>query len=115
MKWENKYHQFDSIWHQYDEIIRNHNNKIYLFGAGKNGHDNYKMLHAEFRIDAFVDNDKDKIGGTLCELPILSLNEAKEEKGFIVVSVFDPSARMDIHDHLDRNGLKEGVDYCDCD
>lgn len=48
------------------------NRRILIFGAGEAGKRFYQMCHHHYQVLAFIDNDQNKQGATLNNLPVLS-------------------------------------------
>ncbi|MDR7119214.1 hypothetical protein [Rheinheimera soli] len=48
------------------------NQRILIFGTGEAGKRFYQMFHQHYQVLAFIDNDQNKQGTTLNNLPVLS-------------------------------------------
>ncbi len=48
------------------------NQRILIFGTGEAGKRFYQMFHQQYQVLAFIDNDKNKQGSLLNNLPVIS-------------------------------------------
>lgn len=112
MKWKNKGHEFDELMERKMRIY-NTGWGIYLFGAGKVGEMAYKRLKEfPFKIKGFIDNDIVKQGTEYCGIPIISLNQYRQEQecSIIVVTVAKKS-EADILQELKAQKFEYDRDY----
>ncbi len=112
MKWENKGHEFDSDAEKIIQSFKDHNEKIYLFGAGRIGHDIGLSMKRYHILGGFIDNNPEKQKGKLLEEQVLSLGQYLEnqDRGWIVVTVAG-NRENEIENQLIDLGLKKGIDF----
>ena len=89
MKWKNKGHEFDADAKRVIQSFKEHNEKIYLFGAGKIGYDIGLAMERYHVLGGFIDNNLEKQKRNLLDKQVLSVEQYLKEqnKGWIVVSV----------------------------
>ena len=83
---------------------------IYLFGAGKVGGELSKIFKSLCNVKGFIDNDSNKLHKTYNGLHIISLEEIKKEKIFIVVTI-SIDKYYEIKQQLNDIGYIENRDY----
>ncbi len=89
--------------------------RVVIWGAGQTGRRLSKHLMRDGApIEAFVDIDPEKIGGTLRDRPIIDIDQLRTMMGpgmVVLAAVGSRGAREEIREQLDRIGLREGWDY----
>lgn len=112
MKWKNKGHEFDADAEKIIQSFKDHNEKIYLFGAGKIGHDIGLSMKRYRILGGFIDNNPEKQKGKLLEEQVLSLGQYLEnqDRGWIVITVAGNRGN-EIENQLIYLGLKKGIDF----
>ncbi|MCR4792606.1 MAG: 4Fe-4S cluster-binding domain-containing protein [Lachnospiraceae bacterium] len=114
MKWNNIGHEYDDVFEEYKRVLEKHNNRIVFFGAGNYGKKCLRRLHADFIIDAFVDNDKSKEGQYINEIKVISYEEYLKSDGYIVITVKNPENRKALIEQLLSDGKTES-DFAEWD
>jgi NADH/NAD ratio-sensing transcriptional regulator Rex len=88
---------------------------VVIWGAGQTGRRISKhLLRDGAPVEAFVDIDPDKIGGTLREKPIINFDELRAMMGpgtVVLAAVGSRGARALIREQLNNIGLREGWNY----
>lgn len=84
--------------------------EIYIYGAGENGEVTYKILNKSINIKSFVDSNKDKIGESFCELPIIGTESlpSKSDSCTLVVAVSEVNNRI-VTENLEKLGYIKDV------
>lgn len=112
MKWKNKCHEFDKV---YDNIKLK--NKLYLFGAGRDGEAVLKVINKlfpnDFEILGFIDNDKKKQGTVYCGLSVFSPDDKLffDSDIAVIISIVGAKVFHSLKKQLDNMGLDENIDY----
>lgn len=83
MKWKNKGHEFDELYDNIQKI-----KKYFLFGAGFFGKKLFELMKSEINIIGFVDNDPEKKGTMLMQIPIYDLEsvDITNDTGIIITT-----------------------------
>lgn len=112
MKWKNKGHEFDADAKKVIQSFKEHNEKIYLFGAGKIGYDIGLAMERYHVLGGFIDNNLEKQKRNLLDKQVLSVEQYLKEqnKGWIVVSVAG-NIGNEIENQLIDLGLNKGIDF----
>lgn len=101
MKWNNKGHEFDTV---YENIKKN--SRIYLFGAGEYGREVCALLKNHVHICGFLDNSKDKQGKEYCGIEVLAPEQVSaEEEGICVILCISPNDRKPVIHQLMAHGF----------
>lgn len=112
MKWTNRGHEFDTVGEKIIQNFKEHYEKIYLFGAGKIGHDIVSTIEKYHIFEGFIDNNTKKQKQEMLNRKVWSLEQYLEnkERGWIVITASD-GAESVIKNQLIDSGLKEGTDF----
>lgn len=92
-------------WEEVDEII--------VYGFGKEAQDNLDFFINKLKIFMIVDGDRSKCGGYYKEIPIVHVENARQElrKYKIIIMTVARNASA-IADNLERMGLRKNQDFC---
>ena len=94
-----------------DTILKD-KERIFVWGAGKNGKNLFKLLNAKnLDLAGFIDIDPKKISQNICGQEVIGYNEIKGLNCFIVVCVGAKGARELIRNKLIEFGYKEIYDF----
>lgn len=106
MKWKNKGHEFDGMYHIICE-----KKAFYLFGAGDYGNQFFRIFGEEIQINGYIDNAIDKQGKRINEKYCYSLEEIKLKEDEGIVITMSQIARVKPIEQLERMGYKRNEDY----
>lgn len=101
----------------FETYLKNTTKAIVVFGTGHMMQYLYDACQESgIALTAFCDNNKNKWGQTLYDLPILSLDSVKEmyDEPIFLVSLWDPSPQQSVLAQLAENDCKEcyTMQYC---
>jgi glycosyltransferase involved in cell wall biosynthesis len=89
--------------------------RVVIWGAGQTGRRISKhLLRGGAAVEAFVDIDPEKIGGTMRGKPIIEFDELRAIMGpgvVVLAAVGSRGARALIREQLNKTGLREGWNY----
>lgn len=111
MKWTNKGHQFDVVGKKICALSE-HAPSFYIWGAGTFGISFFELFRHEIHIEGFVDSNPQKIGTTICGVPVYAPSCLEKRKAFVLVAA---GWTRDIYGKLNELGYKKTEDYLHID
>lgn len=106
MKWENKGHEYDCVYHEISC-----KKYFYLFGAGDYGTQFISLFRDEIQIKGYIDNDVSKQGRVINGKYCCSLDHIRPSDEYGIIVTMSQIARVQPIEQLKKNGYKKNVDY----
>lgn len=106
MKWENRGHEFDLVFRNMER-----KRAFYLFGAGDYGRQFLKAFQDQIEIVCFIDNDVNKQGTKIFDIPCVSLSEVSDDDSIGIIVTMSQIARTHPLEQLNENGFKKDKDF----
>lgn len=108
MKWQNKGHEFDSVYENIKRI-----QKYYLFGAGEYGAHVYELLKSEVSILGFIDNSTVKQQTEFCGKTVYSLQDIRNlmDRTTGIILTISPYARKPVEEQMKEQGFVKEKEY----
>jgi len=99
-------------------ISANSINKIFIYGAGEQGEAlYYDFCELGIKIDAFLDSNYEQFSDrTFFNIPVLnpkSISEISLDNIFVIISVRNTNAYLQIKENLEQYGLKKDIHFAD--
>lgn len=106
MKWKNKGHEYDEMYHNIEKKSR-----YYLFGAGDYGMQFLAMFKEEIEIVGYIDNNPKKQRTEIRGLKCFGLDEVKLRKDEGIILTMSQIARMKPVEQLREAGYVRNREY----
>lgn len=106
MKWTNKGHELDHVYHKMQE-----KDLFYIFGAGDYGRQLYQIMKDEIKVAGFIDNSPHKQGQELYGHMIYKLPEIKRGGNIGIIVAVSQFSRSAVVKQLQEAGYVEEEDY----
>ena len=106
MKWNNKGHEYDTVY----ENIRK-KERFYLFGAGDYGKQFLKIFREEIQIEGYVDNSVQKQNTVINGLKCFAFDDVPKRGNVGIVVTMSQIARVKPVEQLERAGYVRNVDF----
>lgn len=85
------------------DFMQKYKDDLYIFGAGELGKDLAETWNWKYRFRAYIDNDEKKHGKYIGTIPIISLNELKEEREHAAIIIMSKFYSNEIEEQLRKN------------
>lgn len=106
MKWKNKSHEYDHMYHKMSE-----KRCFYLFGAGDYGNQFLNIFEKEIQISGYIDNNASKQGTQINGKFCYALSEVKLNPDEGIIVTMSQYTRVKPIEQLKQSGYKKDEDY----